>query len=86
MPGEGIEEIPAHRSKLSLNVVTFIMTVARVAGKIPTASGDCGSVTGYCNVHVRVLKQIYEPVHEKTNNLGSDQVRHKPACTVAEDG
>ena len=25
-----------------------------------------------------------EPVHE--NNLGSDQVRHKPVCTVIEDG
>ena len=28
----------------------------------------------------------FEPVHGKTNNLGSDQVRHKPSCTVAEDG
>ena len=28
----------------------------------------------------------YEPVREKTNNLGSDQVRHKPGCTVTEDG
>ena len=27
----------------------------------------------------------YEPVREKTNNLGSDQVRHKPGCTVTED-
>ena len=25
-------------------------------------------------------------VHEKTNNLGSDQVQHKPDCTVTEDG
>ena len=25
---------------------------------------------------------IIEPVSEKTNNLGSDQVRHKPGCTV----
>ena len=25
-----------------------------------------------------------EPVHEKTNNWGSDQVQHKPACTVTE--
>ena len=23
---------------------------------------------------------------EKTNNLDSDQVRHKPGCTVTEDG
>ena len=28
---------------------------------------------------------LYEPVREKTNNLGSDQVRHKPGCTVKED-
>ena len=28
----------------------------------------------------------YEPVREKTNKLGSDQVRHKPACTVTEAG
>ena len=27
-----------------------------------------------------------EPVCEKTNNLGSDQVRHKPGCTNTEDG
>ena len=29
---------------------------------------------------------IIEPVREKTNNLGSDQVRHKQGCTVTEDG
>ena len=27
-----------------------------------------------------------ELVREKTNNLGSDQARHKPGCTVTEDG
>ena len=26
-----------------------------------------------------------EPVREKTNNSGSDQVRLKPGCTVTED-
>ena len=25
------------------------------------------------------VQPLYEPVHEKTNNLGSDQVQHKPA-------
>ena len=30
--------------------------------------------------------KIFEPVPEKTNNLGSDQVQHKSACTVTEDG
>ena len=28
----------------------------------------------------------YEHVREKTNTLGSDQVQHKPGCTVTEDG
>ena len=28
----------------------------------------------------------FEPVFEKTNNLDSDQVRHKPTCSVIEDG
>ena len=27
-----------------------------------------------------------EPVREKTNNLGFDQVQHKPDCTVTETG
>ena len=30
--------------------------------------------------------QIYEPVHEKTNNLGFDLVPHKPASAAIEDG
>ena len=30
--------------------------------------------------------KLNEPVREKTNNLGSDQVRHKWGCTVTEDG
>ena len=29
---------------------------------------------------------LNEPVCEKTNNLGSDQVQHKPGCTVTENG
>ena len=29
---------------------------------------------------------LNEPVHEKTNSLGSDQVQQKPGCTVTEDG
>ena len=29
---------------------------------------------------------INEPVGEKTNNLGSDQVQHKPGWTVTEAG
>ena len=37
-------------------------------------------------VKVFSLYTLFEPVHEKTNNLGSDQVRLKPGCTVTEDG
>ena len=29
---------------------------------------------------------IYEPPRGKTNNVVSDQVRHKPTCTVTEKG
>ena len=35
--------------------------------------------------YMHKLKE-YEPVREKTNNLGSEQVQHKPGCTVTEDG
>ena len=31
------------------------------------------------------FSQQIEAVREKTNNLGSDQARHKPSCTVTED-
>ena len=29
---------------------------------------------------------VIEPVREKTNNLGSDEVGHKPSCTSTDDG
>ena len=35
--------------------------------------------------HIKVGK-TYEPVRKKTKNLGSDQVRHEPGCTVTKDG
>ena len=35
---------------------------------------------------IRLWKRSFELVFEKTNNLDSDQVRHKPGCTVTEDG
>ena len=30
--------------------------------------------------------RLYQTGSEKTNNLGFDQVRHKPGCTVSEAG
>ena len=44
------------------------------------------SVGNYLHRKEDMLKKTSEPVHEKTNTLGSDQVRHKPGCTVTEDG
>ena len=39
-----------------------------------------------CPRHVLFFIRIqFEPMRKKTNNLGSDQVRHKPGCTVTED-
>ena len=35
--------------------------------------------------NTKLLKK-YEPVHGKTNNLGSDQVRRKLGCTVTKEG
>ena len=32
------------------------------------------------------LAFIFEPRHEKTNILVSDQVQHKTGCTATEDG
>ena len=37
-------------------------------------------------VQCDISNKFNEPVREKSNNLGSDQVRHKPGCTVTEDG
>ena len=34
---------------------------------------------------LNLLLILIEPVCEKTNNLGSDQVPHKPDCTVTEN-
>ena len=39
--------------------------------------------TGYWGF---ALAFIFEPRHEKTNILVSNQVQHKPGCTATEDG
>ena len=33
-----------------------------------------------------LLNALFEPPRGKTNNVVSDQVRHKPVCTVIENG
>ena len=55
---------------------------------------QCKTIMQFYNIQIvtdgicfmSVFSLFNEPVHEKTNNLGSDQVRHKPGCTVTEDG
>ena len=55
---------------------------------------SCKFCQNYGNALVRNNKdesllashKTFEPLHEKTNNLGSDQVGHKSACTVTEEG
>ena len=32
------------------------------------------------------LVAVNDPVREKLKNLGSDELRHKLACTITEDG
>ena len=29
---------------------------------------------------------LFEPCHEETNNMVSEQFRHKPSCASTEDG
>ena len=36
--------------------------------------------------HVCELNDTFEPHHEKTNNVVSEQVIHKLSCTSKEDG
>ena len=46
-----------------------------------------GTINRYANTKI-CLHAVCEPLSEKTNNLGSDRVRHKPGCihcTVTED-
>ena len=40
----------------------------------------------FCFSYCQFSIKSYEPCHEKTNILVFDQVRHKPGCTVTEDG
>ena len=40
----------------------------------------------HCRRRHYMFQVIYEPRHEKTNIVVSDQVRHKPGCTATEDG
>ena len=47
---------------------------------------DLGLIADPSDYWQYLARERNEPVHEKTNNFGSDQVRRKPGCTVTEDG
>ena len=55
-------------------------------GVIEIRIGVTTPLTEEISVNARNSQLSFEPVREKTNNLGSDQVRQKPNCTVIEDG
>ena len=66
-----------HLIKASLTIIIKVGFATRklLPVKIAAASN---------NKHERI-ENIFEPVHEKTNNLGSNQVPHKPGCTVTQE-
>ena len=44
----------------------------------------CRTLVDYHHMIRKGMSMCVRKPEEKTNNLGSDQVRHKPACTVTE--
>ena len=72
-----------HQASPTVTVETRIVWRSRGTR---TISGTTMRVTPNCSLSVKQSKKQYEPVREKTYNLGFNQVRHKPACTVTEDG
>ena len=55
-------------------------------GSNPGSLDSESDAPGQCPPSRCYLVYSFEPVCEKTNNLDSDQVGHKPGCTVTEDG
>ena len=40
----------------------------------------------YTTSALSMIESLFEPQHEKTNNVNSDQVWHKSGCTATGDG
>ena len=65
------------------------MTNTELIGRIAAAliKGELYERVGsYINALKVFFRKIYEPVSEKTNNVGFGQVQHKPGCTSTEAG
>ena len=43
-------------------------------------------IAAYDHQVIAQLSETFEPVREKINNFGSNQIQLKPGCTVREDG
>ena len=50
----------------------------------PVGNPDCWFSRAMAHIVSESL--LIEPSREKTNNVVSEQVRHKPGCTSTEDG
>ena len=51
----------------------------------PTRRLKLSYITSHC-LEPSTERRSNEPRHEKTNNVVSEQFRHKPGCTSTEDG
>ena len=72
-------------------VAIVIIIACYVIRRNKRSEKDMRAFSGNSNANAlsNISSQVrinFEPVHKKTNNLGSDQVRHKLGCAVTEDG
>ena len=79
--------LPKLQKELVISCIICFVSKFNFSGEIISASFDgAWQKRGYRYYSGRCYNSLTEPVREKTNNLGSDQVQHKPDCTVTEDG
>ena len=73
--------------EMTLSVVPNTKTrEARMELTTPTLQGKSFNHHSYFVQNLMFIYFIYEPPRGKTNNVVSEQVRHKSGCTVTENG
>ena len=70
----------------SMLVLEYYQVLLEVAYQIFQKISGTIKICCNHNLNREILLQRNEPRHEKTNVLVSNLVRHKPGCTVTEDG